>query len=93
MQPLAHVYDGFLVHSRGARERAVAGAAAVVPAPTPTLIRTDLDVPVFVFQTETDVVNGFTARQDDSDLYRAVGGRGDGALRPLRPLDRSDRHR
>jgi hypothetical protein len=44
---------------------------ATVTAPTPTLIRTDLDVPVFVFQTESDVVSGFAARQDDSDVYRA----------------------
>lgn len=67
VQPVANVYDGFLVHSRGAGG-APLGAVAV---PTPTLIRTDLDVPVFVFQTESDVVNGFSARQDDSDLYRA----------------------
>ena len=85
VQPVANVYDGFLVHSRGAGG-APLGSVAV---PTPTLIRTDLDVPVFVFQTESDVVNGFAARQDDSDLYRGVGSGRDLALRPLRALDRS----
>jgi hypothetical protein len=38
-------------------------------APSPTLIRTDLGVPVFVFQTETDVAGGFSARQPDSDVF------------------------
>jgi hypothetical protein len=34
------------------------------------LIRTDIDVPVFVFQTESDVAGGFTARQPDTDRFR-----------------------
>jgi hypothetical protein len=72
VQPLAHVYDGFLVHSRGASGAPLSGAPLPsVPAPNPTMIRTDLDVPVFVFQTESDVAGGFAARQDDSKLYRA----------------------
>ena len=72
VQPIAKVYDGFLVHSRGAGAAPLSQPPlATVTAPTPTLIRTDLDVPVFVFQTESDVVNGYAARQDDSDLYRA----------------------
>jgi len=55
VHPLAHVYDGFLVHSR------MGGAP----------IRDDVGVPVLVFQTESDVAfsNG-TARQEDSDTYR-----------------------
>ena len=55
VHPLAHVYDGFLVHSR------LGGAP----------IRDDVGVPVLVFQTETDVsfTNG-TARQPDSSSYR-----------------------
>jgi hypothetical protein len=72
VQPVANVYDGFLVHSRGGGAAPLSQPPlATVAAPTPTLIRTDLDVPVFVFQTESDVVSGFAARQDDSDLYRA----------------------
>ena len=94
VHPLVHVYDGFLVHSRGGGGAALSQSPlASVTAPNPTLIRNDLDVPVFVFQTETDVAGGFAARQPDTDLFRAVGGGGDLALRPLRPVDRPDRHR
>jgi hypothetical protein len=71
VHPLAHVYDGFLVHSRGARGAALSQAPLPsVLAPSPTLIRTDLDEPVFVFQTESDVAGGFTARQPDTDVFR-----------------------
>jgi hypothetical protein len=66
-----HVYDGYLVHSRGAAGAALSQSPqTAVPAPNPTFIRTDLDVPVFVFQTESDVAGGFTARQTDTDLFR-----------------------
>jgi Alpha/beta hydrolase domain len=72
VQPVAHVYDGFLVHSRsGGAAPLSQPPLAAVTAPTPTLIRTDLDVPVFVFQTESDVVGGFAARQEDTNMYRA----------------------
>jgi hypothetical protein len=80
VQPLAHVYDGFLVHSRGAAGAALAQPPATGPlppapdttirAPSPTLIRTDLDVPVFTFQTEFDVSGAFTARQPDTNRFR-----------------------
>jgi hypothetical protein len=71
VHPLVHVYDGFLVHSRGAGGASLSQAPlAAVPAPSPTLIRNDLDVPVFVFQTESDVAGGFAARQPDTDLFR-----------------------
>jgi hypothetical protein len=55
VHPLARVYDGFLVHSRG-------GGAP---------IRDDVGVPVLVFMTQTDVSfsNG-TARQPDTSSYR-----------------------
>ena len=72
VHPLAGIYDGFLVHSRGAGGAPLAQPPAV-PAPVsgqpPTLIRDDLDVPVLVFNTETDV-GSLQARQADSDLYR-----------------------
>jgi hypothetical protein len=71
VQPLAHVYDGFLVHSRGAAGSALSQLPLTpVTTPSPTLIRTDLGVPVFVFQTETDIAGAFTARQPDTNLFR-----------------------
>jgi hypothetical protein len=55
VHPLAHVYDGFLVHSR-------AGGPP---------IRSDLGVPVLVLLTETDVsFSNLTARQPDTNTYR-----------------------
>jgi hypothetical protein len=72
VQPLVHVYDGFLVHSRGAGGAALSQAPQPsVPVPTPAPIRDDLGVPVLVFQTETDVFNSnLNARQPDTDTYR-----------------------
>ncbi|HEX5097162.1 MAG TPA: alpha/beta hydrolase domain-containing protein, partial [Acidimicrobiia bacterium] len=73
--PLARVYDGFLVHSRGAGGAPLSQAPlATVNTPVPTLIRTDLS-PVLAFQTETDVANaisgaGLAARQPDTSRYR-----------------------
>ena len=67
VHPLADVYDGFLVHSRGK------GGAALSQDPLPSIpveqadIRDDLDVPVIVFQTETDVGNStLLARQPET---------------------------
>jgi len=55
VHPLAHVYDGFLVHSRS-------GGAP---------IRDDVGVPVLVFQTETDVsFSGGRAAQSDTNMFR-----------------------
>jgi hypothetical protein len=78
-----HVYDGYLVHSRGATGAPLQGSPppavgspppdqpAPVTVPSPTQIRDDLDVPVFVVQTETDVYNSnTTARQPDTKRYR-----------------------
>lgn len=72
VQPLVHVYDGFLVHSRGATGARLSQAPQpMVNPPTPTMIRNDLDVPVFVFETETDVFNSNTTdRQPDTNLFR-----------------------
>ena len=74
VHPLAHVYDGFLVHSRGGTApgfekftRAVFDAM-----PKNVHIRTDIDVPVLTLQTETDLTElGFLpARQPDSKNFR-----------------------
>jgi hypothetical protein len=78
VQPLAGVYDGFLIHSRGG-----AGAplgepgtgldiVSTITGPT-TKIRTDGAAPVIVVETETDVLGvlGYLpARQDDADRFR-----------------------
>jgi hypothetical protein len=72
VHPLAHVYDAFLVHSRGAIGAALSQSPqAAISTPNPTLIRDDLNVPVFVFQTETDVFNSNSrVRQADTSRFR-----------------------
>jgi hypothetical protein len=73
VHPIAGVYDGFLVHSRGDDGAPLSQSPQpVVPAPTPTLIRTDLDVPVLTFQTETDVIGlgSLASRQPDTKGLR-----------------------
>jgi len=58
VQPIADVYDGFLVHSQfGTGEPLSQSPQTLYSAPTPTTIRSDLGVPVFEFETETDVYN------------------------------------
>ena len=70
VHPVADIYDGFLIHSRGR------GGAALAPegaAPGGGVkIRTDMTDPVLQFETETDLFRlGFAAaRQDDSDILR-----------------------
>jgi hypothetical protein len=76
VHPLAQVFDGFLVHSRGGGS--VFGAPLseapqpLLATPLPTLIRTDLQVPVLTFETETDLTFLFfyAARQPDTDRLR-----------------------
>ncbi len=58
VQPITHVYQGFLVHSQfGTGAPLSQGPQASYPAPTPTTIRSDLGVPVLEFETQTDVYN------------------------------------
>jgi hypothetical protein len=70
--PTADVYDGYLVHSRGA---VGAPLNEGVQMPDPTLVRDDLTVPVLTFSSETDLVGerlGYArARQPDTDLFRS----------------------
>lgn len=82
VHPLVGVYDGFMIHSRGAGSAPVDGQLdrdideadeadeAVVE--QGVLIRTDLDVPVFIFEAETDLtLLGYAnARQPDTELIR-----------------------
>ncbi len=58
VQPLDHVYDGFLVHSQFGTGAPLSQAPqSSDAAPIPTTIRADLGVPVLEFETETDVDN------------------------------------
>jgi len=76
VHPVAHVYQGFLVHSRGAGGP-LGGALSESPQPAvnvplPTFIRDDIDVPVLTVETETDLnlLQYFSARQDDGPRFR-----------------------
>jgi hypothetical protein len=69
IHPLARVYQGFLVHSRGSGGSPLSQAPLPsVPTPNPAIIRTDNPTPTLVLQSETDVNQG--ARQDDSPTFR-----------------------
>ncbi len=56
VQPITHVYQGFLVHSQFGTGAPLSQAPETnYSAPNPTTIRSDLGVPVLEFETETDV--------------------------------------
>jgi hypothetical protein len=77
VQPLAHVFDGFFLHSRGSGGLALAAAGQPASLGDATareaaLLRVDTDVPVFDIQAEGDLVaplNYLVARQPDNDHY------------------------
>ena len=73
IHPVAHIYDGFLIHSRGSFGAALSEAPqpAIIP-PGSTAIRADVNVPVFTVETETDLtlLGYFRARQDDARHFR-----------------------
>jgi hypothetical protein len=72
--PLADIYDGYLIHSRG--DVGATFGNDVTPL-SPTFIRTDLHVPVLIFSSESDlpakgVGLGYArARQPETDLFRS----------------------
>jgi hypothetical protein len=73
VDPLAQIYDGFLVHSRGGSGAPLSQSPQpAITAPDPTLIRSDVRVPVLTFETETDLVSlgYFSNRQADGDRFR-----------------------
>jgi hypothetical protein len=86
IDPVARVYDGFLVHGRGAAGSNMDGfrlsanadgspdleAARAAMAKNPERIREDVRVPVLTLQSETDVagMRGSLARQPDNDRFR-----------------------
>lgn len=72
VQPVAGIYDGFLVHSRGGGGSPL-GEGGFILGEGVARVRDDLDVPVLQFATETDLfsVLGFhRARQDDTEMLR-----------------------
>jgi hypothetical protein len=72
VQPTARVYDGFMVHGRGASASSLSQSPLPsVPAPAVTAIRSDRLVPVFVIQAEDDVIRANLAtRQRDTGSLR-----------------------
>jgi hypothetical protein len=74
VEPVAHVYDGFFVHSRAGGAASIDGRVSASEVPAAVHIRDDLAVPVLVFETETDVgplLDYGPARQPDTDHFRA----------------------
>jgi hypothetical protein len=73
VDPLARIYDGFLIHSRGRSGAGLSQAPqADVPVSAVARIRTDVRVPVMTFQTETDLITlGYLPdRQPDGRNFR-----------------------
>ena len=74
VQPVARVYDGFFVHSRGGSGASLNGTpVGSDDVPTGLQIRSDTSVPVFIFETETDLgpmLDYVPARQPDTDNIR-----------------------
>lgn len=73
IEPLTHIFDGFLIHSRGSGGGTLdASAAKPTAIEKGAHIRGDLDVPVLTLITETDLfgLGFYPARQPDTDLLR-----------------------
>ena len=79
VQPLTHVFDGFLVHSRGAGALPLvepgkyADLAGAITSGAHPILRDDLTVPVLELQTEGDLtglLNSSAARQPDTEHFR-----------------------
>lgn len=79
VDPLAQVYDGFLIHSRFASAGPLDGSAIFGPSmtamPASPQFRADLRVPLINVITETDLIGGpllgyYLARQPDNERLR-----------------------
>ena len=76
VHPLARVYDGYFVHSRGANATGLSAEGmardADAPVPAGAHLRADIDVPVLDLQTEGDMLalRSHLTRQDPSRHYR-----------------------
>lgn len=70
---LAHVYDGYLIHSRSNTVPLVDGAYATanpLTLPHNVQIRSDVRVPVLTVETELDLTDFYGALQPDTDRMR-----------------------
>jgi hypothetical protein len=57
IDPLAQLFDGFLIHSRGGGSADLSQEPqAAIATPEQVLIREDMRVPVMTFQTDTDIL-------------------------------------
>lgn len=73
IHPGARLFDGYLVHSRGAIGAPLSEAPqTLIPVPGTAPIREDVGVPVLIFQTENDLtfLGYAAARQPDSTHVR-----------------------
>jgi len=74
VHPAARVYDGFLIHDRGAYAAALGDGYLLNDGGSPATarVRADLDAPVLELQTEYDVLSGraYLTRQAPSARYR-----------------------
>jgi hypothetical protein len=73
IDPIAKVYDGFLIHSRNRTSAEIEGTyvgATARKIPKIVRFRSDLRVPVLCVITELDLTNFFPARQPDTDKLR-----------------------
>ena len=76
VHPVADIFDGFLVHSRGGGALSIAPLSerpqTAVRVPGAAQIRSDLNVPVLTLETETDLtfLAYYSARQPDSERFR-----------------------
>jgi len=73
VQPVTNAFDGIFIHSR--MSMAVppdggSGGCGSLADSASVLVRTDTKVPVFQFETETDVMSFYPARQPDTDMIR-----------------------
>lgn len=65
--PKAAVFDGFLIHGRGASAAPISVRLPVPPLPAPARLRTDRPQPVLVAETETDLALADFASVDQPD--------------------------
>jgi hypothetical protein len=75
IQPLNHLFGGFLIHSRGAPGAPISQAPQPAPAMPPVArIRADLGVPTLTVETETDIIPAglgyLPATQPDTQQFR-----------------------
>jgi Alpha/beta hydrolase domain len=78
IDPIARVYDGYLIESRFGGAAAIDGSSVISPGDVPATsrLRADLRVPVITLITETDLIGGgpvggfFNARQADTNRLR-----------------------